>query len=391
MIKILLLSISLSMFLNAMTIATQGTFSNKLVGMQKSITNGTFASLKKFKRNQVQLAVVRGDILSNVYNGSHKFKTFTDYTVLAQMDDSYIYLVTKDFSISSIYDLRNKTVAVGDRNNLAASYLMRIAKKYGVSQEINTKAIGEIEAIKELNNGTVDAIFVFASKRYNRSLRGLDINNLPNDFITVLKKQSGLNKFRTRKGVSTIKASNFVIVSNDLDYDALFKVVKNLQKKRVKILKSLNPQIGILNSNISSILNEIQQDLAPKQIVQKKSSKKIISPNVVEKEDIEFKLIDSSLDGDKLQLYYHIINNTDNMINMKFDSIRTKSLDEYPFKVRHLFKINQLFLSIDKNSKKMFHVEVLRKRDISVPIVGEYVFKIENKFEQFKFEIDGVR
>jgi TRAP-type uncharacterized transport system substrate-binding protein len=143
MIKIFLTSLLFGILLNATTIATQSVFSTKLVGFKKATTTGTFASFKKLKQKRVTLAIVRGDILSNVYNGEHKFKSFTDYTVLSQMGDSYIYLVTKDFSISSIYDLRNKTVAVGDRNNLAGSYLMRIAKKYGVAQEINIKAIDE--------------------------------------------------------------------------------------------------------------------------------------------------------------------------------------------------------------------------------------------------------
>jgi hypothetical protein len=367
-----ILAIASMLFANY-EVSTQGRFAKDIrkANLKHIITPDTYTSFVKLQNTSSKLAIIRGDILSNINNGANGFRKYTNYTVLAKMSDSVFYLISKN-SINSIYDLRNKTVAIGSNGNIAGRYLMNIAKKAGVSSEINVKAIEEVKAIEALKNSQVDAIFVIASRYYHNIVtkNGLRPTNIPNDFLKTLSLQSGFIQVKN-KGITTIKSDNYLIASNELIYEDIEYIANGLKNAGIIPLNNINSTFGSINPYINEVLSKTPDLQSEAKKISKKSKPTKKYTNNKKRESFEYKIIESSKDSKSQRLVYY----------------KTNAFDKYPYKARHFFDVSPKRLKISPNSTKILTIDFNKVYQID-GVSGAIVYKnIDGTIKEINFKV----
>ncbi len=333
-------------------------------------------TLTKFQNNLIDIAIIRGDILGIKNSGLHNFELFSDYGIIAQVDSSYLFLISKK-DINSIYDLRAKNVSIGNISNISQIYLKDIAKNAGVLLDINFKTLSKRDSIKALKNDQVDAIFIFAPKRYMNLAKknGLKVISLPKDFFKYLTITKGVKvdklKFN-KKSISTLSIPNFVIAHpfiNPEDLEALvygFKSSKNLQR-----IDSFYGKIhdGFFDALLNSKLKKAKQK------IQK-----------AKRDAIEFKFVDRVKYQNETRFLYSIRDNSEFDINVTFDYFKTKDFDKSPIKPRHLLKILPDKVILKSNSERVISISYSNPFNTRVDAKVNLVFINESDKEN-KIEI----
>ncbi|PUU99095.1 C4-dicarboxylate ABC transporter substrate-binding protein, partial [Acinetobacter baumannii] len=117
--------------------------------------------------NQVELAIVQNDITYYAINGVEMFKEsgkVEGLTAIASLyPETCQFVVRQDSGITSIDQLKGKSVAVGAAGSGAEANARQILESYGITYEdVNEQFLSFAEGAYALKDKTVDAAFVTA-------------------------------------------------------------------------------------------------------------------------------------------------------------------------------------------------------------------------------------
>jgi hypothetical protein len=260
-----------------------------------------------------------------------------------------LYLVSQK-EIKSVYELRSKTISIGNVSDMAQLYMKKVAKASGILNDVRFKSRSVDESIMLLRESKIDAIFLFAPKSYVKKFldNGLFISSIPTDFLSTLTTKEGLKNQKYKidgRLVTTLKSPNFVIAPVDtLDSDWVKKIESIAEDFGcMKSLKVPEPFYGLIHPELLNAVANYDNRIKDAQN----------KHNI--REAVQVSLLNTKLNNDKMVYTYQISNTSPTDVNVSFLYIKTSALDQSPIKAHHLFK-NSAFdtrYSIEKSSSKL--------------------------------------
>jgi len=320
---------------------------------EKIVRQGELEKIDDLKNSSANFAIVRGDVLGIKNAALHGFEAFTNYGILCAGQEEMLYLVSRE-EISSIYDLRGKSISVGKISNIAQVYLQDIAKDSGVILDINFKSFSLEDSLEKMKKGRLDAFFLFASTdKINMIVdEGLFISSIPDDFSKKLNHHQGLEKFKFKideRIIKSYKVPNFVVsVVETLDTNLSEKIKKAVAAFSCNEMTKI-PDVfyGNLHPELQNAIAAIQAEADAKAQAQRALDERNGAISIV------FYKVDKTLNAKTY--YYKITNQSSEDINISFEQVKTKAFDHYAFKPRHVLKLqlNKPIIEMKAESKKL--------------------------------------
>ncbi len=129
-------------------------------------TGGTKDNIVSMNDNIYQLATVQSDVMTYAYNGSNGFEesgAITSFRVLGALYAETVQIVTVDTSITSVADLKGKSVCIGDVGSGTYYNTIDVLAAYDMTlEDINPVYQSFGDSTESLKDGKIDAAFLCA-------------------------------------------------------------------------------------------------------------------------------------------------------------------------------------------------------------------------------------
>jgi len=127
-------------------------------------SGGSKANIEDLSSNDVQLGFVQSDVMSYAYNGERLFTSpIKGFSVVAALYMEQVQIVTTNGSISSVADLKGKTVSIGAIGSGVYFNAIDCLNAYDLTEK-DIKAVYQSfgDSADSLKDGKIDAAFVVA-------------------------------------------------------------------------------------------------------------------------------------------------------------------------------------------------------------------------------------
>lgn len=263
-------------------------YSNAIANiMRKNYTNiiavptqGSIDNIRMVDNGDADFGIAYAEDVYDAENGllegdNTKYKNIAAVGYLFQ---SPIQIVTQvDSPINSVYDLKGKTVAIGEIGSGSAASARKILSAIGIWNQVKKYYIGYRSAIPLFRNKTIDALWTYSGSpnptiaELSRltGIKMVDIKNLnipPNDrqVLNVYKKFSipAGTYVGMGKQVSTLAGNTIWIVNKNVNDDIVTRLMTAIYSTNgIKILASQHKSVA--NFKISNGINGIITPLHP--------------------------------------------------------------------------------------------------------------------------------
>ncbi len=130
-------------------------------------TAGSSANIRLVSQNYLQLALVQADLAQDMYYGNKldpNEKTYKNYSAVTSLyTEACQIIVPADSDVYEIYDLKAKTVSIGDSESGTEHNAKEILELYGLNEKlVNEVNLNYAAAAEKFKNGSIDAMFVTA-------------------------------------------------------------------------------------------------------------------------------------------------------------------------------------------------------------------------------------
>ena len=128
-------------------------------------TGASKANIQLVADGDVSMAIVQNDVMDYAFNGTNTFAeegAISGFSAVATLYAEVIQIVAKP-GITSIADLKGKTVSVGDAGSGTEFNAAQIFEAYGMTfDDINKQSLGFTDSADKFKDGQLDAFFVTA-------------------------------------------------------------------------------------------------------------------------------------------------------------------------------------------------------------------------------------
>ncbi len=128
-------------------------------------TGASKANIQLVADGDVSMAIVQNDVMDYAFNGTNTFAeegAISGFSAVATLYAEVIQIVAKP-GITSVADLKGKTVSVGDAGSGTEFNAAQIFEAYGMSfDDINKQSLGFTDSADKFKDGQLDAFFVTA-------------------------------------------------------------------------------------------------------------------------------------------------------------------------------------------------------------------------------------
>lgn len=208
-------------------------------------TGASKANIQLIEDGDADIAVVQNDVAYYAYTGTDLFDGEAAYENLRTIGALYselVHIVAKS-SITSIEDLKGKTVSVGDAGSGTEFNAKQVLAAYGISfDDIDVVNLGFSDSADALKNGQVDAFFGVSGSpaTYITDLAATNDFNLleiDDEHADALKEEYGFYVPETVPGgtyscvkddVQTLAVKAVVVADASLSDDTVYELVKGL-------------------------------------------------------------------------------------------------------------------------------------------------------------------
>ena len=129
-------------------------------------TGGSKANLLGIQEGMYDLATVQSDVMTYAYNGTNSFAddgAVENFRVLCALYPETVQMVTTDPSITSVSDLKGKTVCIGDVGSGTYYNAIDVFTAYDMTlDDINVVYQSFQDSADSLQDGSIDAAFLCA-------------------------------------------------------------------------------------------------------------------------------------------------------------------------------------------------------------------------------------
>ncbi len=128
-------------------------------------TGASKANIQLVADGDVSMAIVQNDVMDYAYNGTNTFAAegaIQGFSAVATLYAEVVQIVAKP-GITSVADLKGKTVSVGDAGSGTEFNAQQIFEAYGMTfDDINKQSLGFTDSADKFKDGQLDAFFVTA-------------------------------------------------------------------------------------------------------------------------------------------------------------------------------------------------------------------------------------
>ena len=218
-------------------------------------TGGSQANIEMIADGEAQFAIVQNDVMNYAYEGTNGFaEAITDFSAVACVYSEVCQLVaTKSSGISSLADLKGKTVAVGDVGSGVYYNATQILEAAGldIDKDINKVTASFGDSATQLKDGSIDAAFITAGAPTTAitdlaTTTDVVLVDLGDDIIdSLIEKYPFYEKFEATADstkysfvtdtVNTVAIKATFVVSNKMSDDQVYQITKDLWEKQADI------------------------------------------------------------------------------------------------------------------------------------------------------------
>jgi len=205
-------------------------------------TGGSKVNIQSIQDGDFQLGFTQSDVMTYGWNGTRAFESdggTQDFRVLGALYAETVQIITMDDSITSIEDLKGKSVSIGEAGSGTYFNAMDVLEAAGLSIDDITPQYQSFEDSKEaLKDGKIDAAFIVAGPPTTAitelaTTNGVSLISIDDALQEkILEACPYYEAYTVPAGtypgqdedVQTIAVSATIIVSADLDEDTVYNL-----------------------------------------------------------------------------------------------------------------------------------------------------------------------
>ena len=209
-------------------------------------TGASKANIQLVADGDVDMAIVQNDVMDYAFNGTNTFAeegALTGFSAVATLYAEVVQIVAKP-GITSVADLKGKTVSVGDAGSGTEFNAAQIFEAYGMTfDDINKQSLGFTDSADKFKDGQLDAFFVTAGAP-TTCITDLATSN---DFVILSIGETEMQYLKDNYGyyteytlaagtygekqaedATTVAVKATLIAADDLSEDVVYKVTKGI-------------------------------------------------------------------------------------------------------------------------------------------------------------------
>ena len=206
-------------------------------------TGASKANIQLVADGDVSMAIVQNDVMDYAFNGTNTFAAegaIQGFSAVATLYAEVIQIVAKP-GITSVADLKGKTVSVGDAGSGTEFNAAQIFEAYGMTfDDINKQSLGFTDSADKFKDGQLDAFFVTAGAP-TTCITDLATSN---DFVILSIGETEMQYLKDNYGyyteytlaagtydkqtedATTVAVKATLIAADDLSEDVVYNVTK---------------------------------------------------------------------------------------------------------------------------------------------------------------------
>ena len=207
-------------------------------------TGASKANIQLIDVEEADLAIVQNDVMYYAYTGTDLFEeegAYETFSSVAGLYDETIQIVTCSDSISSVADLKGKTVSVGDAGSGVEFNAKQILEAYDMTfDDINVVNASFGDSADSLKDGKIDAAFIVAGAPTTAvvdlaTTKAIHLVQLDEDHIKTLQDKYDFYPATTipagtydgvEEDATTVSVRATLIASNNVSEDAVYELLK---------------------------------------------------------------------------------------------------------------------------------------------------------------------
>ena len=208
-------------------------------------TGASKANIQLVADGDVSMAIVQNDVMDYAFNGTNTFAAegaIQGFSAVATLYAEVIQIVAKP-GITSVADLKGKTVSVGDAGSGTEFNAAQIFEAYGMTfDDINKQSLGFTDSADKFKDGQLDAFFVTAGAP-TTCITDLATSN---DFVILSIGETEMQYLKDNYGyyteytlaagtydkqtedATTVAVKATLIAADDLSEDVVYNVTKGI-------------------------------------------------------------------------------------------------------------------------------------------------------------------
>lgn len=209
-------------------------------------TGASKANIQLVADGDVDMAIVQNDVMDYAFNGTNTFAAegaLSGFSAVATLYAEVVQIVAKP-GITSVADLKGKTVSVGDAGSGTEFNAAQIFEAYGMTfDDINKQSLGFTDSADKFKDGQLDAFFVTAGAP-TTCITDLATSN---DFVILSIGETEMQYLKDNYGyyteytlaagtygekqpedAVTVAVKATLIAADDLSEDVVYKVTKGI-------------------------------------------------------------------------------------------------------------------------------------------------------------------
>lgn len=206
--------------------------------------NGSQANIQALEDDDADIAFCQSDVLTYAYEGTNIFEgaPYQDFSVVANLYQEQVQIVTCDESIKTVSDLAGKTVSIGAAGSGVYFNAIDVLGVYGLTTDDITPVYQDFgDSADSLKDGKIDAAFIVAGApttaitdlstsktAYLVSMDEEHVNQLceSNPFYAPATIEPDV--YGLAEATNTVSVGAVVIANDSVSEDAIYNFTKSL-------------------------------------------------------------------------------------------------------------------------------------------------------------------
>lgn len=207
--------------------------------------NGSQANVQALQDGDADIVFCQSDVLAYAYEGSRLFDGagYQDFSIVANLYQEQVQIVTCDPNIKTVADLKGKTVSIGATNSGVSFNAIDVLEAYGIDPESDIEAVYQnfADSADSLKDGKIDAAFIVAGApttaitdlsttkaAYLVSMDDEHIEKLIASSPYYAKATIAADVYGLDADVTTVSVGAVVLANNSVSEDAIYNFTKSL-------------------------------------------------------------------------------------------------------------------------------------------------------------------
>ncbi len=206
--------------------------------------NGSQANVQALEDDDADIVFCQSDVLAYAYDGTNLFEdaAYEDFSIVANLYQEQVQIVTCDPDIKSVEDLAGKTVSVGAAGSGVYFNAIDILEAYDLTlDDINPVYQSFADSADSLMDAKIDAAFIVAGAP-TTAITDLSTSNtaylvsMDDEHVEKLMESSpyyskdviSADTYGLDEDVTTVSVGAVIIANDSVSEDAIYNITKSL-------------------------------------------------------------------------------------------------------------------------------------------------------------------